>query len=533
MSGPAPVGRGLAALSVALVALLAGSGPALADPVIAAAGDISCDPGNSSFNGGLGSFAPAPGACHEKYTSDPFGAMSPVAVLPLGDLQYEDGAYSKFLASYDLKDASSNPISWGRAKSISRPVPGNHEYGAGNTTGGNIHHDANATGYFTYFSDVLSARGATATDPKKGYYSFDIPVGSFHWHLIALNSECVAGLAATVGWSGGCEVGSPQEQWLRADLAADHSDCTIAYWHHPLFSSGGIGNNAGMKPMWDALYSDYADIVLNGHDHQYERFAPQNPAAGAAARRGIREWVVGTGGRNQLTPGTLKPNSQVRNNTAFGVLKLTLHAPASGHPHGWYEWVFVNDGHSGSPFSDSGAGDCVGPPGSPSKKTSPAAPAGTSTPPAETAVQRRRIKSRVYRVPEGDVLKARAMGGSHKRYAVRLLGIDAPNRRQCGSGRARRSLKRLTFLGRRGRRVTLITDPTQPLRDGRGRLLAYVKRRDGVNVAGAQLRRGWARLLRTREPFELLSGFRRQQRGARSGRRGAWRLCDGDFHRPA
>src|SRR4051794_11740519 len=130
MAGPAPVGRGLAALAVALLTLLVGPGSAAAAPVVAAAGDISCDPASASFNGGLGSFTPVPGACHEKYTSDLFGAMSPVAVLPLGDLQYEDGAYSKFLASYDLKDASSNPISWGRAKSISRPVPGNHEYGA-------------------------------------------------------------------------------------------------------------------------------------------------------------------------------------------------------------------------------------------------------------------------------------------------------------------------------------------------------------------------------------------------------------------
>src|SRR3954470_10538254 len=203
MAGPAPVGRGMVALSVALVALLAGSGSAAADPVVDAAGDISCDPGNAGFNAGLGTFTPAPGACHEKYSSDLFAATPPVAVLPLGDLQYEDGAYSKFLASYDLKDASSNPISWGRAKSIRRPVPGNHEYGAGNTSNGNIHHDANATGYFTYFSDVLSAQGPTATDPKKGYYSFNIAVGTFHWHLIALNSECVAGLAATVGWSGG------------------------------------------------------------------------------------------------------------------------------------------------------------------------------------------------------------------------------------------------------------------------------------------------------------------------------------------
>jgi endonuclease YncB( thermonuclease family) len=500
------------------------SPPALADPVVVAAGDISCDPGNANFNGGFGTFAPAPGQCHEKYTSDLFPSLAPAAVLALGDLQYEDGALTKFQASYDAKDASSNPISWGRAKSITRPVPGNHEYGAGTSSGGNIHDDPNATGYFTYFSDVLSQRGSTATDPKKGYYSFNVAAGSTHWHFVALNSECVAGLAATVGWSGGCAAGSAQEQWLRADLAADHSDCTVAYWHHPLFSSGDHGNYPGMRPIWDALYADYADIVLNGHDHEYERFAPQDPGAAAAPGRGIREWVVGTGGRSQLGPGSIKPNSEVRSNAAFGVLRLTLHGASAAHPHGWYGWVFMNDGRSGSTFSDSGSGDCVSPPSTPTASHAAV---------QRSAPRRHRIAARVYHVLEGDVLKARATHGSRRRYTVRLLGIDAPNRRgrECGSGRARRSLKRLSFRHRRGRRVTLITDPTQPLRDRRGRLIAYVKRRDGTNLALVQLRRGWARLLPTRRPFELLSRFRRPQRRARAARRGAWRLCGGNFHR--
>jgi endonuclease YncB( thermonuclease family) len=492
-----------------------------------AAGDISCDPGNSNFNGGLGTFSPLPGECHEKYTSDLFPVLSPAAVLALGDLQYDDGALSKFQASYDAKDASSNPISWGRAKSITRPVPGNHEYGAGNTTNGNIYADQKANGYFTYFSSVLSQQGPTATDPGKGYYSFNIAVGGSHWHLVALNSECVAGLANKVGWSGGCAAGSAQEQWLRADLAADHSDCTLAYWHHPLFSSGGHGNNTGMKPIWDALYADYADIVLNGHDHDYERFASQDPSGGAAPARGIREWVVGNGGRSQTGFASIKPNSELRNNDAYGVLRLVLHGPSAAHRHGWYEWLFANDAHSGSAFSDSGSGDCVAP------SQAQGGAGAIAAPSAAPSHRPRRIAVRAYRVSEGDVLKVRALRGKRRRYTVRLLGIDAPNRagHECGSLRARRSLRRLSFLRRRGRRLTLVTDPTQPLRDRRGRLLAYVLRRDRTNLALTQLRRGWARVRVTRHAFELIRRFRRAQRRARAARRGAWSLCAGEFHR--
>ena len=520
--------RGLAA-SLPFLAVLGGSSPvAAADPVVVAAGDVACDPSDVNFNGGLG----AAGRCHQKYTSDLFDGIAPAHVLALGDLQYEDGAFAKFQQSYDP--------SWGRRKSITRPVPGNHEYGAGNTSNGNIHHDANATGYFSYFSDSLSPQGSTATTPTQGYYSFDVQAGTnFHWHLIALNSECVAGLAATVGWAGGCDAGSAQEQWLRADLAADDSDCTIAYWHHPLFSSGGIGNNPGMKPIWDALYSDYADVVLNGHDHQYERFGPQGPDAAAAPGRGIREWVVGTGGRSLLAPGSVKPNSELRTNAAYGVLKLTLHGPSTSHQHGWYEWDFVRESGSASTFFDSGSGGCVGPPSS-SGGASSASPslradgAATASPPsgpgARGSLRRQRIAARIYRVLDGEILRARSTTGSRKRYTVRLLGIDAPDRRggECGSARSRRSLEQ---LGLAGRRVTLITDPNQPLRDRRRRLLAYVERHDGRNLAQYQLRRGWARLRRMRHPFELRGRFRRAQRRARAANRGVWRLCDGDFHR--
>jgi hypothetical protein len=358
---------------VLAVVLISAAPASAADPVVAAAGDIACDPtNNTTFNNGFGTAT----RCHQKYTSDLLvtdtGTLRPelAALLPLGDIQYEDGRYFKYVgcppapcanppvpASYEAKDSAGNPISWGRANSIVRPALGNHDYGSSSSN-----FDPNASGYFTYFNGALSQFGATATDPKRGYYSFDVPLPSGgSWHIIALNSECAAGLAAQVGWSGGCDAGSAQEQWLRNDLATHASDCTLAYWHHPLFSSGGIGNNPVLKPIWDALYDNHADIVLNGHDHNYERFAPQDPNGNAAPGRGIREFVVGTGGKSLLALGSeVKPNSERLDNTTWGVLELTLHGADSTHPNGWYGWLFRPDGNSGT-FTDSGSADCVQP----------------------------------------------------------------------------------------------------------------------------------------------------------------------------
>jgi hypothetical protein len=362
-----------AALLSWLAVLLIWAAPAKSDPVIAAAGDIACDPAdNTTFNNGFGTAT----RCHQKYTSDLFMTSTGTlradlaAVLALGDIQYEDGRYFRYVgcppascasppvpASYEAKDPAGNPISWGRAKPITRPALGNHDYGSSGTN-----FDPNATGYFTYFGDVLSQFGATATDPKRGYYSFNIPLPSGgSWHIISINSECAAGLASQVGWVGGCDAGSPQEQWLRQDLAAHANDCTLAYWHHPLFSSGGIGNNVVMKPIWQALSDNYADIVLNGHDHNYERFAPQDPNGSPAPGRGIREFVVGTGGKSLLALGEeVQPNSEKRDNSTWGVLELTLHGADSAHPNGWYEWRFSPDGNSGT-LTDSGSADCVKP----------------------------------------------------------------------------------------------------------------------------------------------------------------------------
>jgi len=235
----------------------------------------------------------------------------PGTVMAVGDLAYPDGSKENFVC-YDK--------TWGLARSRTRPAPGNHEF-----------HSSGATPYFDYF-------GVLAGDPKTGYYSYDLGA----WHIIVLNSECRD--------VGGCEAGSPQGKWLRADLASHPVACTLAYWHKPLFSSGSAhGNDLTMKPLWDALYEANADVVVNGHDHDYERFAPQTPDGAPDPGRGIREFVVGTGGKSHRPFSEPKPNSEVRDATAFGVLKLTLKSKS-------YDWQFIPE--EGKTFTDSGSGAC-------------------------------------------------------------------------------------------------------------------------------------------------------------------------------
>jgi hypothetical protein len=266
------------------------------DPTIAAAGDIACD---SSTQGAT--------TCHQAATADLLAAGNFTAVLGLGDHQYPSGALDDFNAYYDP--------TWGRVKAKTYPAPGNHEY---QTSG--------AAGYFTYFGDRAGPTG-------RGYYSFN--VGS--WHLISLNSEISTA------------AGSAQETWLKADLAANSQRCTLAYWHKPLFSSGPHGNDSSVRPLWDVLYAAGAEVVLAGHDHDYERFAPQTPSGSADTTRGIREFVVGTGGKEHYSISSTKPNSQVHNTDTFGVLRLTL------HPDG-YDWKFLPE--AGKTFTDSGTGSC-------------------------------------------------------------------------------------------------------------------------------------------------------------------------------
>jgi len=293
---------GLAIIAAALPA------PALAaDPVIVAAGDIACG-GDSD-----------PGAdCKDAAVADAVAAANPTAVLQLGDVQYEDGQLEYFQQYYDK--------TWGRFKSISRPATGNHEY---NTPG--------AKGYFDYFNGVGAANGL-AGERTKGYYSYNI--GS--WHLIALNSNC--------SQVGGCAAGSAQERWLRADLAANTSPCTLAYWHHPRWSSdiNHLGTT-NVAPLVQALYESSADVLLAGHAHLYERFAPQSPDGVMDTARGLAQFTVGTGGRSEVAfAGVYQPNSLART-TNFGALKLGLHGD-------YYDWSFLPV--AGSSYSDKGAKTC-------------------------------------------------------------------------------------------------------------------------------------------------------------------------------
>ncbi len=266
--------------------------------VIAAAGDIACKPGEG---GG--------GECQHAATASVIERLQPDAVLPLGDTQY-DGALRDFQRSYDP--------TWGRFKQITHPAIGNHEY----DTGGH--------GYFAYFGDQAGRPGA-------GFYSFDLG----GWHLIALNSNCER--------VGGCGRGSPQERWLRNDLKKHSKKCTLAYWHHPRYSSGvEHGSDGAVGAFWEALYDYGADVVLAGHEHNYERFAPQTPGGRMDRKRGIRQFVAGTGGKSLYEFGRPLPTSEVRNGSTYGVLRLALFRSS-------YEWRFVPARGS---FTDSGRDRC-------------------------------------------------------------------------------------------------------------------------------------------------------------------------------
>ena len=240
----------------------------------------------------------------------------PGTVFAAGDLAYQHGTYEEFLKCYGP--------TWGRFKARTRPTPGNHEY-TGST----------ATGYFRYWD-------GRAGDAWKGYYSYDLGA----WHIVVLNTNCGSTQL------GGCAEGSPEQTWLRQDLAAHPNVCTLAYGHHALFSSGLLPKHAEhpeLRAFWQDLYDAHADLILAAHEHSYERFAPQNPEGNPDPEHGIREIVVGTGGRSHTPFGYAKPNSEVRDDKTYGVLKLTL-SP------GKYRWEFLPI--PGKTFRDSGEGTC-------------------------------------------------------------------------------------------------------------------------------------------------------------------------------
>lgn len=257
-------------------------------PRIAAAGDIAGD-GNG-----------------DEITARLVEGLGPTAVLTTGDNAYPDGAAAEYAAFYEP--------TWGRFKSITRPTPGNHEY-----------HTPGAAGYFGYF-------GAAAGPSGRGYYSFDLG----DWHLIALNSEIPAG------------TGSEQLAWLRSDLAATSARCVLAYWHRPRFSAGAYPDDATLAPFWQALYDAGAEVVLNGHDHNYQRYSLLDPAGNADATRGLRQFLIGTGGRSHY-PLAADARRAAGTSGVFGVLELTLRRDA-------YAWRFVAE--PGSSYTDSGSGAC-------------------------------------------------------------------------------------------------------------------------------------------------------------------------------
>jgi calcineurin-like phosphoesterase family protein len=230
----------------------------------------------------------------------------PGTVFAAGDLAYPSGSARDFAACYEP--------TWGRVKHRTRPAPGNHDY-----------ETQQAAPYYAYFGESAGPNG-------QGYYSYREGA----WLILSLNSNIPA------------SEGSPQAEWVRATLASNPASCTLAYWHHPVFSSGPNGDNAQMRDMWRILQHAGADVVISAHDHLYERFAPQDAGGRADPQHGIRQFIVGTGGSHLYAQKTLRANSEVISST-HGVLKLTLKADG-------YDWQFVSI--PGKPFTDFGTGQC-------------------------------------------------------------------------------------------------------------------------------------------------------------------------------
>lgn len=267
------------------------------DPVLLAVGDLAAcsDSGNAPWAAAVAS------------------AIEPIAGIfaPLGDLAYPHGTPAEFANCFDP---------WFRPlKDRTRPSPGNHESDT-----------PRSAGYFGYYGDL-------AGNSTRGYYSYELGT----WHVVVLNSNC---------WDiGGCGPTSAEVTWLRDDLAQDRTPCSLAYWHQPLFGSGPYGRSPEMLAVWQALYEYGVDVVLNGHAHHYERFAPQSPAGVRDSAGGIREFIVGTGGAPHFSLEPVEPNSEVRDNTTFGFLAMTLRA-------GSYDWRFVPA--ADGTFQDAGTATC-------------------------------------------------------------------------------------------------------------------------------------------------------------------------------
>lgn len=296
------------------------------DVTLVATGDIACDPAAAAYNGGLGTTA----GCRHQAVAAAVRAAQPDVFVPLGDLQYDDATYEKFMASYDT--------AFGDLKDITRPIPGNHEYKT-----------PRAAGYYEYF-------GEAAHEESAGTYSYDIG----DWHVVAINS-------ITCTDAKPCGPGSEMAEWIAADLAANSKRCTMAVWHHPVWSAGRHGGYAPMVPVWNQLHAYGVDLVLTAHDHLYQRFQPLDEARltgddevadPVVAPRGMVQFVVGTGGENNYRPrpderpGVTAALAAVGSNSdpaVFGALRLTLRPDS-------YEFSFVPA--EGTAFADAGSAAC-------------------------------------------------------------------------------------------------------------------------------------------------------------------------------
>ena len=336
-------------------------------PVLAAVGDIACEPNTDENTAnpadlkcggeGIGGF-PA-----EYATAKQAKEMSPDAVAVLGDEQYQVGKLSDFEQSFEQ--------TWGGLRMLERPAPGNHEYYA-YTKHGDNEAAQNGAGYFAYFNGH-DANGdpypqGQAGDDNQGWYSYDLG----DWHIISLNAECKSD-----AFGNSCDpatgVLGQETQWLAQDLAANHSQCTLAYWHQPTFTATGDSGTdaafasdegAAADAWWKLLYKNGADLVLGGHEHVYARSLPLDPAGNVDTKKGITQFTVGTGGEDldTLSSGQALTDEHMvtGEDSAYGVLQLTLN-------HNGYDWAFrPAAAAAGQPatvldYSDIGSGRCHGP----------------------------------------------------------------------------------------------------------------------------------------------------------------------------
>ncbi|MBI5310634.1 MAG: metallophosphoesterase [Actinobacteria bacterium] len=277
----------LAALMAAVTAFPQSSAARDATKTVVALGDVACAPGEAVTDT----------RCRQDQVAALTRSLAPEQLWLAGDLQYSIGAGEAFSGSFDS--------AFGEFRSIWRPVPGNHEY-----------YTPGATGYYGYF-------GRSAGDPRRGYYSFDAGA----WHVVALNSNCD---------DVPCGYGSAQLRWLARDLKANPNRCVAAIWHHPRYSSGKHGDDPRMRPFWRTLVKARAELAITGHDHHFEAFLPQDENGVLRPRSGLRQFVIGTGGRSLYsTPGSAN-NSQALVQDHFGALVLKL------RPGDW-SWRFASE----------------------------------------------------------------------------------------------------------------------------------------------------------------------------------------------